>query len=261
MGIHSSFLQALELAHPSWRAVLLQALNAVEQATPGYLEQLASQEYLPNRGRIFAAFSLPLESVRFVLVGEGPYPRAESATGFCFMDGAVDSLWSDAPAGGLSKPVNRATSLRNFIKMLLVADGALSVENTSGAAIAEATHHLRTAKSVCISTMSELQDNFLQHGFLMLNAALVFRSNVAPRIDAKAWLPFLICIFEALDQGASLCRVILWGKIAERLQTLSQYKQLQLCLSEHPYNLSFIANQAMQDLFRPLNLLYRPMKY
>lgn len=256
MSIHPSFLRALDITHPSWHTVLRQALEAVEQASPGYLAQLASHEYLPVDGKIFAAFSLPFDAVRFVLVGEGPYPRAESATGFCFMDGAVDSLWSDAPGAGLSKAVNRATSLRNFVKMLLVADGVLNVENTGGLALAEVAHTLRTAEPACISTMSELQDNFLQHGFLMLNAALVFRPNVAPSVDAKAWMPFLECVFEALNQRASVCRVILWGKIAERLQSLMRYPYLRICQSEHPYNLSFIANQSMQALFRPLRLLH-----
>lgn len=255
MSIPSCLIRALGAAHPSWHAVLRAGLDAVERASPGYLAQLASGTYLPTQDRIFAAFSLPLEAVQFVLVGEGPYPRVESATGFCFMDGAVHSLWSDVTGGGLSKAVNRATSLRNFIKMLLVAEGCLDVNNTSGAAMANVVQQLRAADSSCISTMQDLQDNFLQHGFLMLNAALVFRSEVAPRIDAKAWSPFLSCVFEALNQRGTLCRVILWGKIAAQLQSLSSYPHLQLCQSEHPYNLSFIANLLMQDLFRPLKLL------
>lgn len=259
MSIPSCFIRALEVAHPSWHAVLCAGLDAVEQASPGYLAQLANDTYLPTQGRIFAAFSLPLEAVQFVLVGEGPYPRAESATGYCFMDGAVHSLWSDEVGGGLSKPVNRATSLRNFIKMLLVAEGRLDVGNTSGAAMAEVVQRLRFANSTCISTMQDLQINFLQHGFLMLNAALVFRSDVAPRIDAKAWHPFLMCVFAALNQSGR-CRVILWGKLAEHLQCLSRYSHLHLFQSEHPYNLSFIANPVMQDLFRPLKLLSSSIK-
>ena len=79
-------------------------------ADPAYLSALAEDHFLPTQGRLFAAFSQPLEEVRYVLVGEGPYPREESATGVCFMDGAVRELWSTQ---GLSKPVNRATSLRN----------------------------------------------------------------------------------------------------------------------------------------------------
>ena len=46
------------------------------------------------------------------------------ANGYAFWDAAVNELWSD---NGLSKAVNRATSLRNFIKMLLVTEGALSL--------------------------------------------------------------------------------------------------------------------------------------
>ncbi len=124
---------ALSLAHPSWRPILLRGLHAVMAADPAYLPALAADDYLPTQGRLFAAFALPLAQVRHVLVGEGPYPRAASATGVCFMDGAVGSLWS---ATGLSKPVNRATSLRNFMKMLLVADGQLQGSDTSGAAMA-----------------------------------------------------------------------------------------------------------------------------
>ena len=89
----------------------------MEKNTPGYLDSLENTGFLPTQGRLFAAFSLPVGQVRFVLMGEGPYPREASASGYCFMDGAVQELWS---ADGLSKPVNRAVSLRNFIKMLLV---------------------------------------------------------------------------------------------------------------------------------------------
>ena len=122
--IPPSFIAMLDAADASWRPILLAGLQAVHQAAPDYLPTLAGDDFLPNGGRLFAAFKQPLAAVRYVLVGEGPYPRPDSATGVCFMDGAVSSLWSDK---GLSKQVNRATSLRNFMKMLLVADGQLSI--------------------------------------------------------------------------------------------------------------------------------------
>src|SRR5690606_30888858 len=128
-----SIRAALALAHPSWLPVLERGLAAIQAAHPGYLEALALDDYLPTEGRMFAAFMQPLDQVRYVLIGEGPYPRAASATGVCFMDGAVEALWSP---NGLSKQVNRATSLRNFIKMLLVADGKLHEDETSGEAMA-----------------------------------------------------------------------------------------------------------------------------
>lgn len=109
--VPASITDALSLAHASWRPILLRGLRR-DGGRSAYLPALAADDYLPTQGRLFAAFTLPLAQVRHVLVGEGPYPRADSATGVCFMDGAVGSLWS---ATGLSKPVNRATSLRNFI--------------------------------------------------------------------------------------------------------------------------------------------------
>jgi uracil-DNA glycosylase len=247
MPIPKPLLDALARAHPSWHPVLQAGLAAMEAQ---YLAKLAVDDYLPTEGRLFAAFTLPLQDVRYVLVGEGPYPRAESATGVCFMDGAVGELWCET---GLSKPVNKATSLRNFMKMLLVADGRLAHDNTGGAAMLPVAVAARTGSGV--KTLRELQDNLTRQGFLLLNASLVFRHHVAPAIDAKAWLPFLKVVLEALAATQQPPALVLWGKIAEQLKKLPVAgKFAQLC-SEHPYNLSFIGHAGMQQLFGPMRLL------
>ena len=253
--IPASLLGALDLADPGWRPILLRGLDAVAAADPDYLPALVAGHYLPTEQRLFAAFALAPEAVAYVLVGEGPYPRAESATGVCFMDGAVGSLWS---ASGLSKPVNRATSLRNFMKMLLVADGQLSAPNTTGVALAPVAAN--AASNGSIQTLPQLQQNLMRHGFLLLNAALVFRHNVAPVQDARAWLPCLQTVLAALAQraeerGRAAPTLVLWGKIAEQLQRLPVSQRFPQLVSEHPYNLSFIANPAMQALFGPMHLL------
>jgi uracil-DNA glycosylase len=129
---------------------------------------LANDSFLPTQGRVFAAFTQPLDEVRYVLVGEGPYPREHSATGVCFMDGAVDTLWSEQ---GLSKPVNRATSLRNFMKMLMVAERLLKPGATGGEAVAPVAAKAMQPGSGFIQTLPELQQNLTDHGFLLLNAA------------------------------------------------------------------------------------------
>ena len=248
MSIPNSILEALSRAHASWQPVLREGLEAVARATPDYLSALAADDYLPTEGRLFAAFALPIDEVRYVLVGEGPYPRAESATGVCFMDGAVGTLWCES---GLSKPVNKATSLRNFMKMLLVAEGRLDPADTGGAALAP------IAAAACsdgsIQTLAQLQANLTAHGFLLLNASLVFRSHVAPAIDAKAWLPFLQTVLRALAGRAPT--LVLWGKIAEQLRKLPETGVFPQVVSEHPYNLTFIHHVEMQSLFRPMRLL------
>jgi uracil-DNA glycosylase len=255
--IPASIVDALALADTSWRPILRQALEAVAEADPAYLPALAADRYLPTGQRLFAAFAVALDKVAYILVGEGPYPRAASATGVCFMDGAVGTLWS---AGGLSKPVNRATSLRNFMKMLLVADGQLAASNTTGAALAPVAASARSNGSGAIQTLPELQRNLALHGFLLLNAALVFRPHVAPAQDARAWQPLLQLVLAALaeraDQaGRAAPTLILWGKIAEQLKRLPVTGRFPQVLSEHPYNLSFITNPAMQALFGPMHLL------
>jgi uracil-DNA glycosylase len=258
--IPNSILQLCQRAHPSWQAILQQGLQAIANNEPAYLATLAEDQYLPTQSRLFAAFEQPLEAVRYVLVGEGPYPREASATGVCFMDGAVGTLWSEK---GLSKQVNRATSLRNFMKMLLVATGQLAADNTSGDALAGIAAQALANPDSTIQTLAELQRNLTTQGFLLLNASLVFRHHVAPVKDAKAWKPFLDTVLNGLanaarERHASLPTLVLWGKIAEQLHALPVVAQFPQAAAEHPYNLSFIQHQGMQQLFRPMQLLRQP---
>ncbi|QRX81828.1 uracil-DNA glycosylase [Glaciimonas sp. PAMC28666] len=260
--IHS----ALEVAHPSWRPILIEGLSEMAALYPDYLPDLVNSEFLPTQGRLFAAFALPVDAVRYVLVGEGPYPRDASATGVCFMDGAVGALWSEK---GLSKPVNRATSLRNFVKMLLVADGQLDIARTTGDAMAEVALRAQNGAqgiggsetgSATIQTLPELQENLTAKGFLLLNATLVFRSSVPPVKEAKPWLPFLQVVLRGLglQAGAAsgwLPTLVLWGKIAEQVNALAVAAPFPKLVAEHPYNLSFIGNASMQALFGPMQLL------
>lgn len=254
--IPHSFTSQIALAHASWRPIIEAGLQAIDETYPDYLETLADGHYLPNGGRVFAAFAQPLDAVRYVLVGEGPYPRPDSATGVCFMDGAVSQLWSEK---GLSKPVNRATSLRNFMKMLLVADGQLTLEQTTGEALSEVSHKARTSDQA-IQTLPELQVNLTKHGFLLLNATLVYRADVPPLKEAKAWLPFLQTVLAALADHAARHEkepptLVLWGKIAVQLEALPANSLFPKKTSEHPYNLSFIGNATMQKLFGAMHLL------
>ncbi len=253
--MHNAWLdEALPLADVSWRPVLIRGLEAMNAADPAYLPALAQDEYLPTKNRLFAAFAQPLDAVRYVLVGEGPYPREESATGVCFMDGAVGALWSSA---GLSKQVNRATSLRNFMKMLMVADGLLTPESTTGEAVTDVAQRAQAPDAHFIQTLPELQNNLHANGFLLLNAALVFRPHVPPVKEAKAWLPFLQVVLEALADraGHPAPTLVLWGKVAALLQAIAVTKRFPQAVAEHPYNLSFIKNKDMQQLFGPMRLL------
>ena len=250
---------ALGKVHPSWQGILRQGLTAIQENTPGYLESLEEDGFLPTQGRIFAAFSLPVEKVRYVLIGEGPYPREASASGYCFMDAAVQELWSEE---GLSKPVNRAVSLRNFIKMLLVADGFLQQDDTGKEAMRQFVQNVLKPSQTFIQTGQELQANMLDNGFLLLNATLIYRQDVPASKETRYWQPFLNTVLTSLAAAETNpnhpVTLVLWGKMAERFQSQFEDSGYQIAVSEHPYNLSFIGNDRMQWLFKSLNLLKKP---
>lgn len=255
--VPSHLLDLCQRADASWHPILQQGLQAIANTDPAYLSRLAEDDYLPTEDRLFAAFRQPRDTIRYVLIGEGPYPRATSATGVCFMDGAVGSLWSDK---GLSKQVNRATSLRNFMKMLLVADGQIAVGKTSGDALVDIAAAAQADTGGTIQTLADLQDNLSAQGFLLLNASLVFRPHIAPVKDAQAWKPFLETVLKGLADYAearqqALPTLVLWGKIAEQLHRLSVVERFPHAVAEHPYNLTFIAHNGMHKLFGGMHLL------
>lgn len=231
------------IIHPSWQKLVQIALSSVD---PAYLQWLENhhKEWLPGPDCLFNAFSLPLEDTHFILLGESPYPRQKSANGYAFWDAAVTTLWSQQ---GLSKEVNRATSLRNFIKMLFVAEGKLNGDNTSPDAIR------LIDKSGYITSIEQLFQNLLANGFLLLNASLVLSNR--PKVqDGNAWRPFMQTLLAELKKIKPEIKLILLGQIAHAINKLGGVKFDQL-VAEHPYNLSFITNPTIIEFFRPFKLL------
>lgn len=230
---------------PDWINPVQNALRSVPSDYIQRIEQ--SSTWLPGHENIFNAFSLPLGKTRYILFGESPYPRQLSANGFAFWDAAVDHIWSTS---GLATTVNRATSLRNLIKMLLVADDKLSPENTSQSAIA------CLDKSKYVDTLAELFANFHQQGFLLLNASLVLSEN-SVRTDAKVWHHFMQTLLTELAASHPDIQLLLFGKIAEQINKIPAAEQFHQLACEHPYNLSFITNPDVLNFFKPFHLLHK----
>lgn len=235
----------LRAVDPSWQLCLKEAL---EKMDANYLEKLYSNaHWLPGHEKIFNAFSLPVNKVNFVLFGESPYPRVNSAIGYAFWDAAVTDLWSNK---GLSKAVNRATSLRNIMKMLLIAESTLDPLHTSQEDIANLN------KEKFVQTNFELFNNFLNHGFLLLNASLVLQLT-AVRKDALAWYPFIKHVLDFLLQHRPTAHFVLFGSIANAIDKLIAHYPVKKLYAEHPYNHSFITNPKVIEFFQPLHLLVK----
>lgn len=233
----------LKHVDPSWRKILTTALASMDQDY--LLKRSQAHDWLPGPDKIFNAFSIPLSATRYLLLGESPYPREASANGYAFWDGAVSDLWSTQ---GLTKPVNRATSLRNIMKMLLLCTNKLNPSDVSQAAIANLD------KKDMVATLPELFQNLLDEGFLLLNASLIL-SNLSVTKESHYWQPFLRSLLEEIAQETPSIKLILLGNIAKKIEPLLPTPRPKIITAEHPYNLSFVTNPVVQELFKSFNLL------
>ena len=231
----------IEHSHPEWHELLRFALSVMDA---NYLDTLqASDQWLPGIDSLFAAFSLPLSATNYILLGESPYPRKQSANGYAFWDNAVLELWSST---GLDKQVNRATTLRNLLKMFLFARGDLTDDLSQGAIA-------NLDKSNYVQTAEQLFKAFMQKGFLLLNASLVYAEGEV-QYHARQWRPFIQCLLTALGQSKPSLKLVLFGNIAKQIPQTNLNPALVV---EHPYNISFITNPRVIAFFKPLDLLAR----
>ena len=228
----------------SWEPIVKKALNHLEDDYLTFL--MEDKTYFPDINNFLNAFkTLPLEDTKYILFGQDPYPREQSAIGYAFIDGAVENIWDEK--NGLSKPVNRATSLRNFMKMLLVGEKKLKENHTTKEAIAA----LDT--SLYIQELSELKDNFEKNGVLLLNTALVFTQKEDSKMHVKKWMPFMKVLLEQIKEEN--ITLILFGSMAKEIQKIPASGAFETFECEHPYNTSFISNKEVQNFFSLMKLL------
>ncbi|WP_133129259.1 uracil-DNA glycosylase family protein [Legionella yabuuchiae] len=236
--------ELLQSAHPEWRDLLKAGFKQMDH---DYLERLWHHEdWLPGKKQLLNAFSLPLSSTEYLLFGESPYPREQSANGYAFWDDSVGTLWSET---GFSKAVNRATSLRNFLKMLLHARGDLQLD-FSQEAIANLDH------SKYVQTAPDFFGSLIDKGFLLLNATLVY-SEGKVNYHAQKWQPFMHFLLTQLAELKPSVKLIMFGRIAKQLPEMQLFSHI---IAEHPYNLSFITNEDVIEFFKPLELLVKDDK-
>ncbi len=227
----------------SWESILEKAYSMLDIEYRSFLEN--DKNYFPSSSNYFNAFkTLPRQNVKYILFGQDPYPRVESAGGYAFIDEKVETLFCST---GLTKEVNRATSLRNFMKMLLVARGDMATEDTSQNAISKVN------REPLIDSILELRKNFEKNGVLLLNTALIFTDKKSSTKHVKAWRPFVQTLLKELEEDNP--KLILFGTHAKELKKKLQLNKFETIEVEHPYNQTFISNTKAIELFGNMNLL------
>jgi uracil-DNA glycosylase len=230
--------------HPSWQKIIQKCYDKLDIKYREFLEKDVG--YFPNFDNFLNAFkTLPLEKTRYILFGQDPYPRKKSAIGYAFIDGLVEEIFCE---NGLSKRVNRATSLRNFTKMLLVASGDLDKDETTKEKIADLD------KSDFIDNIMQLKSNFEKNGVLLLNTSLIFTDKKNTNLHVKEFKPFINELLKSIS-GFDI-ELILFGNAAKdmekRFSCISGFKVFK---TMHPYNVGFIKDSPTIEFFRPMNLL------
>ncbi|MDR1008288.1 MAG: uracil-DNA glycosylase [Campylobacteraceae bacterium] len=230
--------------HESWQNTITLAYKALDAQYRAFLE--GGIGYFPNFDNFLNAFkTLPRSKTKSILFGQDPYPRSQSAIGYAFIDGTVKTLFCDK---GLSREVNRATSLRNFIKMLLLSSKRLEIDELTQESIA------RLDKSKIINSIYEWKNNFEKNGVLLLNSALVFTKKEDVKKHAKAFSPFIRVFLSELARED--IELILLGSISKEIESLlppsHNFRIFRAC---HPYNIEFITDKKVLERFSKMDLL------
>jgi len=231
---------------PSWKEIVEYAYDGL---SPKYREFLEKDKgYFPTFSNFLNAFhTLELKNTKYVLFGQDPYPRRESANGYAFIDANVKTLFSQK---GFSKEVNKATSLRNFLKMLLLSDGYLKEEDLSQEAIS------KIDKSEFIDSIDALRENFERSGVLLLNTALVFTCKEDTKLHVKEFRVFMHRFLSRLSKYN--IELILFGAMAKDIKkSLPSALEFKTVETPHPYNVGFITDEKVQKFFKPLHLFHK----
>ena len=227
----------------SWKEKVQVALDSLDEQYINFLKE--DKSYFPDRNNFLNAFkTLPFEKTKYILFGQDPYPRKTSAGGYAFIDMKVKTLFDHD--GGFSKEVNKATSLRNMMKMFLLCDGKLKDDFTK-----EAVKKADTSEY--INDIKELKKNFEKNGVLLLNTALVFTSKEDTKYHAKMWKPFIQTLLKQISHHD--IKLILFGNISKEIAKFESAQTFSKILLPHPYNISFITDENAKKLFCPMNLL------
>jgi len=186
---------------PGWARVLGQELEKPYfQALRSFLvEERAAHRVYPAGRDIFHAFArTPLEAVRVVILGQDPYHGPGQAHGLCF----------SVPSGVPAPPslVNIFAELKRDLGIDRPAHGDLG--------------------------------RWADQGVLLLNATLTVRADQAASHQGRGWETFTDTAIRALATERSGLVFLLWGRHAQRKETLIPPDRHYVLKAPHPSPLS-----------------------
>ena len=167
----------LNSVDPSWRSAFHPLSVTVERIVArANAERLSGIEVVPEESKVFRAFTLPLDEVRVVILGQDPYPTLGHAVGLAF---SVSPHTHPLP-GSLR---NILREWRDDLGYNLPAHGDLS--------------------------------SWVREGVLLLNSSLTTRASHAGAHSRWGWSVLVSAAIEAVAARDQPAVGVLWGAHAQ----------------------------------------------
>lgn len=203
-----------------WRALLARAIQSERfRALQAFVDhEQVTQSVLPAAHQIFRALEVtPPDAVKVVLLGQDPYPTPGHAHGLCF------SVQPDV------RPI--PGSLRNIYKEL-----------TTDIPGFRAPAH-------------GFLESWARQGILMLNTVLTVRAGEANSHQKQGWEEFTDEIMRELNRSTQPLVFVLWGRQAQKKQSILVAPHHRIVATAHPSPLSaraFLGSRPFSQINRHL---------
>lgn len=189
-----SFLRNIKNAHPSWKP-FLNAEFQKEYFIRLENKILNSSNFFPPAELIYQSFSYSSpDNTKVLILGQDPYPGKNQANGLSF---------------SVNKNQKIPPSLRNIFT------------------------ELHTDLNVIPPIHGELE-HWAKQGVLLLNASLTVDAGNAGSHLKYGWETFTDHTIQYVNQNSKACVFILWGKFAQKKESLIDNNKHLILKSSHP---------------------------
>ncbi|MDK2979496.1 MAG: uracil-DNA glycosylase [Bacteroidales bacterium] len=193
----SVFLDSLQTIDSTWIDFLTpQNLKLIRSIEKQIIQK--GEDYTPATNRVFHFFTLPLNKVKIVILGQDPYPQKGVATGRAFEVGTLRS-WHDT---------FNNISLKNIIRSIYYAYHHQYLKYNEIIEKPEHTFHLKPPH--------KLFKQWEKQGVLLLNTSFTCETG-KPNSHEQLWYPFTQKLLRYIHQKNDGFIWFIWGNNAKSI--------------------------------------------
>lgn len=206
--------------HDSWGVFFNNHIEELEK-----IERLIGSDFTPTGANVFKIFKLPLNEIKFVIIGQDPYPQRGVATGRSFE--VINDSWTY---------VNRSLEAI-LVSIHYHVTGELIAYCDIIQRIKSKDWNIITPDRIFVQLES-------QSGCFFLNKTLTCEVN-KKNSHERIWNDFTTNLVKYISKNTK-SRWILWGSYAQTLESLIENKD-SIIKAKHPAYFSYTGGQESKD--------------